>query len=52
MLNENGRVVLEKLQPLIYDEEQFRYLSVGQEISQAFRPGAEMKKAFAEQEGE
>lgn len=44
ILDERGRVVLEKLQPIIYDEEQVRYLSIGEKVSDAFRPGAEMKK--------
>lgn len=44
ILNEQDKVVLEKLQPLIYDEEQFRYLGIGEELSKAFKPGAAMKK--------
>lgn len=44
ILNEKGRIVLEKLKPIIYDEEQMRYLNVGEAISDAFKPGAEMKK--------
>ena len=46
ILNEKGRIVLEKLKPIIYDEEQMRYLNVGEVISDAFKPGAEMKKTF------
>lgn len=46
ILNEKGRVVLEKLQPIIYDEEQMRYLSVGGKVADAFRTGAELKKAL------
>ena len=48
ILNENDKVVLEKLDPLIYDEEQFRYLGLGEVISDAFKPGAAMKKSFNE----
>ena len=44
ILNDRGKVELEKLKPLIYDEEQVRYLSVGEKVSDAFRPGAELKK--------
>ena len=44
ILNDRGKVELEKLKPLIYDEEQFRYLSVGDKVSDAFKPGAELKK--------
>lgn len=46
ILNEKGRIVLEKLKPIIYDEEQMRYLNVGEVISDAFKPGAEMKKTL------
>ena len=46
ILNEKGRILLDKLQPIIYDEEQFEYLSLGGKISDAFRPGAEMKKSL------
>lgn len=46
ILNEKGRVVLEKLQPIIYDEEQMRYLSIGDKVADAFRTGAELKKAL------
>lgn len=44
ILDDKGKVLLEKLQPIIYDEEQVRYLSVGDKVSDAFRPGAELKK--------
>lgn len=46
ILNEQDKVVLEKLNPLIYDEEQFRYLGIGETVSEAFKPGAAMKKSF------
>lgn len=46
ILNEKGRIVLEKLKPIIYDEEQMRYLNVGEVISDAFKPRAEMKKTL------
>lgn len=48
ILNEQDKVVLEKLNPLIYDEEQFRYLKVGETVSEAFKPGAAMKKLFTD----
>ena len=32
------------LKPIIYDEEQVRYLHVGGEVSAAFRPGTELRK--------
>ena len=44
VLNDKDKVELEKLQPIIYDEEQFRYLSVGEKVADAFRPGAELKR--------
>lgn len=44
ILNENDRIDIRKLKPIIYDEEQLQYLSVGEKISDAFRIGAEMKK--------
>ena len=44
ILNEKGKIVLEKLQPIIYDEEQLRYLEIGEKVADAFRPGAQMKK--------
>lgn len=47
ILNDKDRIVLEKLQPIIYDEEQFRYLRVGEKVSDAFKIGAEMKKSFS-----
>ena len=46
ILNEHGRVVLEKLDPLIYDEEQGRYLSLGNKVADAFRTGMELKKSL------
>ena len=46
ILNEKGRIVLEKLKPIIYDEEQGRYLSVGEQIAEAFRTGIALKKSM------
>lgn len=48
IINEKGRIVLEKLKPVIYDGEQGVYLSAGVKISDAFRPGAELKQALDE----
>ena len=47
VLNDKDKVELEKLQPIIYDEEQFRYLSVGEKVADAFRPGAELKRLLS-----
>ena len=46
ILNDRGRILLDRLRPLIYDEEQMEYLALGVNISDAFRPGAERKKSF------
>ena len=46
ILDEKGKIALAKLQPVIYDEESFSYLAVGERISAAFKPGAALRKAF------
>ena len=46
ILNDRGRILLDRLRPLIYDEEQMEYLALGVKVSDAFRPGAERKKSF------
>ncbi len=46
ILDDRSRVVLESLQPIIYDEEQHRYLALGQKVADAFRPGAALKKSL------
>ncbi len=48
ILNEKGRILLESLKPLIYDEELCRYLKVGNKTADAFRIGAEKKKELSE----
>ena len=37
-------IVLSKLRPIIYDEEQVQYLSVGDKIADAFKTGTELRK--------
>lgn len=49
ILNENGRVLLDRLNPLIYDEEQGQYLRLGDKVADAFRPGMEWKKSLKEE---
>lgn len=49
ILNDNGRVLLDRLNPLIYDEEQGQYLHLGDKVADAFRPGMEWKKALKEE---
>ncbi len=46
ILNENGRIILEKLQPLIYDEEEGLYLGIGGKVENAFRSGIAFKKSL------
>lgn len=50
ILNEKGRVVLEKLQPIIYNEEEGAYHSINGKIADAFRTGIEFKKSLEKQE--
>ena len=44
ILDENGKYSLEKLKPIIYDEEHWRYLSVGEKVTDAFKAGLVYKK--------
>ena len=46
ILNESGRIILEKLQPLIYDEEEGLYLGIGGKVENAFRSGVAFKKSL------
>ena len=46
ILDDRGKVILERLRPIIYDEEQLRYLSLGEKVADAFRTGAELKRRF------
>ena len=45
ILDERGRYSLEKLKPIIYDEENWRYLAVGEKAADAFKCGLVFKKA-------
>ena len=45
ILDENGKYSLEKLKPIIYDEENWRYLAVGEKAADAFKCGLVFKKA-------
>ncbi len=45
ILDERGRYSLEKLKPIIYDEENWRYLAVGEKAADAFKCGLAFKKA-------
>lgn len=46
ILDEKGRVLLEKLKPIIYDEEGRSYLSIGDPVAEAFRTGANLMKSL------
>ena len=50
ILNEKNKIILEKLNPIIYDEEQFRYLNVGKKVADAFIIGANLKKSLNEEQ--
>ena len=53
ILNDKDKIILEKLNPIIYDEEQFRYLTVGEKVADAFKTGIELRKSLnGEQEHE
>ncbi len=47
ILNENNRILLERMQPLIYGEEEFAYFGIGSSIANAFKIGADMRKQFS-----
>ena len=49
ILNDQGRVELEKLRPIVYNEEQVRYLALGEKIADAFRTGMAFKKALEDE---
>ena len=44
VIDDNGRVILEKLDPMIYNEEAFVYHRLGARVLDAFKTGAAMKK--------
>lgn len=46
ILTDKDRIDLNKLKPIIYDEEQVQYLCVGEKTADAFRTGMELKKAL------
>ena len=45
ILDENGKYSLEKLNPIIYDEEQFAYRAVGGKTADAFKAGLVYKRS-------
>lgn len=44
ILKENGKIVLDKLKPIIYNEEEVSYMSVGEKVADAFKTGMQFKK--------
>ena len=44
ILKENGKIVLDKLKPIIYNEEEVSYMSVGVKVADAFKTGMQFKK--------
>ncbi len=50
ILNDKGRIILEKLRPIIYDEEQVRYLALGDKIADAFKTGMAFRQALEDKE--
>ena len=46
ILNEKGRVDLNALDPVIYDEEGFNYHKLGQPVADAYKMGAALKKSL------
>jgi flavin reductase (DIM6/NTAB) family NADH-FMN oxidoreductase RutF len=44
ILNEKDKILLNKLKPIIYDEEEFSYFALGEKISDAFKPGADLMR--------
>jgi len=46
ILDEKGRVILEKLKPLIYDEEGFLYHTLGEPFADAFKTCAGFRKTM------
>ena len=52
VLDGRGKVLMEALDPLIYDEESFSYSRMGARICDAFKTGAGLKRRFDGGSGE
>lgn len=46
IIDENGKVSMQKLDPMVYDEEAFVYHRLGEPVLEAFKPGATLKKSL------
>lgn len=44
ILDGRNKILLDRLKPIIYDEEEFVYLGLGEKVADAFKTGAEIKK--------
>lgn len=44
ILDDKNKILLDRLKPIIYDEEEFKYLGLGKKVADAFKTGAEIKK--------
>ena len=46
ILNDKNKIMLSALKPIIYNEEAFEYLALGEKVGDAFRMGAELKNSL------
>lgn len=44
ILNDNDKIMINKLKPIIYNEEEVSYMSVGEKVADAFKTGMQFKK--------
>ena len=44
ILNDNDKIMINKLKPIIYNEEEVSYMSVGEKLADAFKTGMQFKK--------
>ncbi len=47
ILNDNDKIMINKLKPIIYNEEEVSYMSVGVKVADAFKAGAEFMKKLS-----
>lgn len=46
ILNDQNKILLSKLQPIIYDGEGYAYSALGEKVSDTFKAGIELKKSL------
>ena len=44
ILNDKDKIIINKLKPIIYNEEEVSYMSVGEKVADAFKTGMQFKK--------